>query len=373
MPLFTIPCLMVNQRGNQTAPQFALFAAPAGEIELWAAIRRRIETEHGTQRPLNKAKLNALSKFLKMDDRNTIPPAITITLRVDAAHIQTIDAARKFYVMTLDVPANASDADKPGLIIDGQHRLFGIKASDPTYLVNVVALLNADDLETAFQFVVINNKVTPVQPDLIRTLVLDYDEGDLAKRLKAARLALHQNLPFVGIIDTDDDSPFNGIIGLVVPGSQEGQRFVPPAAIENAIAIIQKKEVRELKSDDALCEFFYAIWSVLKQNGWTELWAPNSKLMTKVGIVAMTSFVTDALIAKYDFGGDFDISDPVKVREQVQAILQYQTPDLWKSEWTIKINDSLAVREKIIESLTKIYRNLRTGQSWNEELDLVTL
>lgn len=373
MPKFTIPCLMVNQRSNEVAPKFALFAAPAGEIERWAAIKRRTETEHGTQRALNQAKLTALSKFLQKDDRNTVPPAITITLRVDDSHLQAVDAARSLYVITLDVPENVSDNEKPGLIIDGQHRLFGIKARNPTYLVNVVALLNVSDLETAFQFLVINNKVTPVNPDHIRTLALDYKEDDLAERLKTARLTLHTNLPYVGIMDTDENSPFRGIIGLVSADGQQDQRFVPPAAIENAITIIQKKEVRELKSEDALCEFFYAIWSLLKQNAWTELWNPKSKLMTKVGIVAMTSFVTDALIAKYDFAGDLDVSDPVKVREQVQLILQYQTPDFWKSEWTMKISDALAVREKIIESLTKIYRNMRTDESWKEGVDLVTL
>ena len=265
---------MVNQRGNENAPKFALFAAPAGDIEKWAAIKRRTETVHGTQRALNKAKLNALNKFLGRDNRNTIPPAITITLRVDNANIQTIDAARNFYVITLNVPEGVPDGEKPGLIIDGQHRLFGIKAHNPAYLVNVVALLNANDLETAFQFLVINNKVTKVQPDLIRTLALDYQEGDLADRLKTARLTLHANLPYVGLVDTDDDSPFRGIISLVAADGQQDQKFVPPAAIENAISIIQKKEVRELESDDALCEFFYAIWSSLKQNGWASLWGP---------------------------------------------------------------------------------------------------
>ena len=95
--------------------------------------------------------------------------------------------------------------------------------------------------------------------------------------------------------------------------------------------------------------------------------------MTKVGIVAMTTFITDALIAKYDFAGDLDVSDPDKVREQVQLILQYQTPDFWKSEWTMKISDAVSVREKIVESLTKIYRNMRADKPWNEDVDLVTL
>jgi DGQHR domain-containing protein len=371
MPVFTIPCIIVDQRDNDVAPRFALFAAPAGEITQWAAIRRRTETAQGTQRALNKSKLTALGKFLQKDARNTIPPAITVTLRVDLNQLQAIDTANKCFLLTIDLPENATDDEKPGLIIDGQHRLFGIDAYSHACLVNVVALLNVSDLETAFQFLVINNKVTPVQPDHIRTLALDYADGELSERLKTARLTLHTNLPYVGIMDSDENSPFRGIISLLVAGEQPGQRFVSPAAIENAITVIQKKEVRELKSDDALCEFFYAIWSCLKENDWAELWEPASKLMTKAGIIAMTSFVTDALIAKYDYAGDLDVSDPAKVREQVQLILQYQTPEFWKSEWAMKISDALAVRAKIIDSLTKIYRNRRADVPWNEDVDLV--
>jgi hypothetical protein len=200
-------------------------------------------------------------------------------------------------------------------------------------------------------------------------------------------------LPYVGIIDSDEDSPFHGIIGLVTadglsskrakrrkeclsknayPDKQE-QRFVSPAAIENAIGTIQKKEVPELKSEDALCEFFYAIWSCLKEDSWNELWNPQSKLMTKSGIIAMTSFVTNALIAKYDYAGNLDVSNPEEVRNEVRSILKFQTPAFWKCEWTTKISDALAVREKILESLTKIHRNMRADVTWHEDVDLVSL
>jgi DGQHR domain-containing protein len=373
MPTFTIPCITVDQRQNGDGPQFAIFAAPAGQIMQWAGIRRRNETAQGTQRALNKSKLSALRNFLAKDARNTVAPAITITLRLAPEQVKSVDDANHFSIITLDIPEGDGEIEKPGLIIDGQHRLFGIAEYNPACPVNVVALLNADDLETAFQFLVINNKVTPVQPDLIRTLALDYAEGALAVRLKTARLTLNANLPYVGIMDTDEDSPFKGIISLVAAGEQSGERFVSPAAIESAITVIQKKEVRELKSDDALCEFFYAIWSCLKQGAWAPLWEPTSKLMTKSGIIAMTSFVTDALIAKYDYAENLDVSDPTEVRKQVRLILQYQTPDFWTSEWTMKISDALVVRGKIVDALTKVHRNLRASAPWHEDVDLVAL
>src|SRR5262245_14368331 len=144
---FTIPCLMINQRNNQAAPPYAIFAAPAGEIVQWAGITRRPENVQGTQRALNRAKLNGLSKFLDKNHRNTGAQATTITLRFEPGQLQTIDVNRKFYVITLNVPDNATDDQKPGMIIDGQHRLFGINSFNPTYLVNVVALLNVNDLE----------------------------------------------------------------------------------------------------------------------------------------------------------------------------------------------------------------------------------
>jgi DGQHR domain-containing protein len=370
MPEFTIPCIRVSQRHNDVAPKFAIFAAPAGEIRQWAGVKRRTEDAGGNQRGLNKAKLSALRSFLEKDNRNTIPPAITITLRVDEKNFEAVDEVRHFYVMRLNVPENPREEDKPGLIIDGQHRLFGIAEYDPACLVNVVALLEGGDLEAAFQFLVINNKVTPVPPDHIRTLVLDYQEDELAERLKAARLTVHANLPFVGTMDTDELSPFRGLMSLVSADGGQDERIVPAAAIENAVAIIQKKEVPELEDKDALCEFFYAIWGSLKEEGWAELWVAGSKLLKKVGIAAMTTYITDAVISKYDFG-DLDISDPDQVRAVVQEILEYQTPDFWKSEWTLKISDAIAVREQIIEALTRIYRNLKSGKEWKADLDFV--
>ena len=88
MPTFTIPCIISDQRQNQEGPRFALFTAPAGQIVQWAGIRRRHENNQGTQRALNKSKVTALQHFLQRDPRNTIAPAITITLQVAEGQLQ---------------------------------------------------------------------------------------------------------------------------------------------------------------------------------------------------------------------------------------------------------------------------------------------
>ena len=192
-------------------------------------------------------------------------------------------------ILSIEVPEGAEDNAKPGIVLDGQHRLLGMKQFSPMCMVNVVALLNIDDMEKAFQFLVINNKVVKVSGDLIRTLGLDYQEAELSQRLNNARVSLHDNLRFVGYADSEDESPFKGIVALVGEEATQAQRYVPPSAIESSIGIIQGKKVRELDEDDALCEFFYSVWRPIK-TAWPDLWHRDSKLLNKAGIIAMTSY-----------------------------------------------------------------------------------
>lgn len=375
MPHFRIPCLIVRQRQNEVAPTFALFAAPASQILAWAAIRRREDDAKGPQRRLSRAKINAIKRFLQLDERNTIPPAVTVTLEIDPDAIVPLDqqnaATQSVRFLEIAVRDGVVEAEKPGLVIDGQHRLIGISEFDKDCPVNVIALLNVPDMEKAFQFLVINNKATRVPSDLIRTLALDYQGQQLDDRLRTARLSLDENLPFVGTVNSDVSSPFRGHIALVSDVGEPENRFVPPAAIEASIALIQRKQVRELEGTDAMCEFFYGIWTPIKTR-WPDLWNANSKLMQKVCIEAVTTFMTDALVARYDWD-QLDVSDPDKVRMDAERIVQLQHKEFWTSEWTIRISDAKAVRDKIIESLVKVSRNMRADQPWHQDIDMIVL
>ena len=371
---FTIPCLFFHQRDNVDSPQFALFCAPASEVLQWAAIRRREDDPEGPQRRLSRAKINAIKRFFQLDECNTIPPAVTVTLQIGDNALKPVDSnpdLESMKILSFAVDDNIADADKPGLVIDGQHRLIGMEEFDSNLRVNVVALVNVGDVEKAFQFLVINNKATRVSSDLIRTLALDYKEHELAQRLQTARLTLDENLRYVGIMDSDPLSPFCGNIALVTSQNDGAQRFVAPAAIENSIAIIQRKEVKELANDDALCDFFYAIWDPIKDQ-WPGIWTAESKLMHKVCIVAMTTYLTEGLIAKYDWD-ELDVADPEAVRKATRRLLASQTPEFWTCEWTIHISDAKVVRDSIVEALTKISRNLRDDEPWHQDIKIVTL
>jgi DGQHR domain-containing protein len=307
MASYQYPCLVYRQRQEvENTPTFCLFHAPVAEILEWADIKR-LEDEPGAfQRRTSPAKVTAIQHFLTQEPRNTIPTSVIITLDLPDSQVKplSLNEQKSDDLAFLAFELSKSAEKKPGLIIDGQHRLLGMQQVNPQFNVNVVALLNADDMEKAFQFMVINNKISTVSKDHIRALALHYEKQELDNRLKTARLQLDQNVGFVGLIDSEETSPFKGIISW--PTNSEKQRIVPPSAIEASISYIQQQKVKQFESDDVLIAFFYAIWQTIKTQ-WSSLWHKESKLLKKMGILGLTQYMTDALVASSDWG-QLDIS-----------------------------------------------------------------
>ena len=364
MPEFTYECLVSSQRATENAPYFLLFHAPAGEVLEWADVRRLEEEAGAPQRQTSPAKVTAIRRFLDTDGRNTIPTSVIVTLDIDAGQITQPTAPST--VGRVRIAWQDGD-QKPGLVIDGQHRLYGIADFNAETTVNIVGIIGADDMEKAFQFLVINNKASKVSMDHIRALALTYEVEALRERLTTARLTLDPNVGFVGIVNDGEDSPFRGMIAW--PLTPEAQRIVTPSSVEASIAYIQQKKVRDFESDDVLIEFFYTIWRQIRTR-WVELWEPRSRLLSKVGIICMTQYMTDALTAQYDLGR-LDISDPDAVGELVAEILETQERSFWRVPWTSTSYDTKAGRALIVQSLTQIARNVRSGAPWTENVELV--
>ena len=261
---------------------------------------------------------------------------------------------------------------RPGLVIDGQHRMYGVETYDPSLPLNVVALINAEDEEIAFQFLVINSKASKVPTDHVKLLALHYAEEDLAERLKSARMVLGRH-SFVGVADTSSDSPFYKSVQWPTEPSEADEdrtNLVRPASIEQAFAVIDKKGLPDLADDDALIEFFFTLWSTVK-NRWAQLWTPDSKLLQKVGLVAMTTFVIDDLVPLAD-RGDLDLADPDATRTEIESnILDYLEPDFWQREWLAKSLDTSAGRQLVVDALTTVRRNMRRGVNWDSDVRLL--
>lgn len=362
---YTYPAIYTRQRDSgDGGVVLATFTAPVGEVVKWAAVERLTVAGDGHQRLRNEAKIRAITRFLSRDSRNTIPTAITVALR--GLSIEDEPALNSCSSVT--VP----DSDQPaGLVIDGQHRLFGMSAFDPSLRVNVVALVNPSDEEIAFQFLVINNKVSKVATDHLKLLALQYPETALQERLKTARMTLGRHASLVGVIDNADDSPFYRSVEWPaedVPG-EEQTNLVLPAAVEQSLGTIAQKNLPDLADEDALLEFFFTLWNAVKDT-WPSLWHSDSKLLSKVGVVTLTTFVIDDLTPLAD-RGTIDLSNPDAVGNEVRSILNSLTPAFWTSEWTAKSLDTSAGRKLVVDALTQVRRNILRGNSWYADVALI--
>lgn len=377
-----------EQRQNPNAPSFCVFHAPATDILEWAAINRlNRDDPQAIQRDPKKSRIAGIRRFFEMEELNTVPTAVVLTLdkyKLDVVDSVTINGAsnqiKGLQKLTISVPDGALEKDKPGLVIDGQHRLKGSAEYSPTTHLNVVVMLNTNDDEKAFQFLVINNKAAKVSSDHIRALNVNFSES-LPDRLMTARLAVNENVTSVQVADTDPESPFNGLIKWPNNWTYKGanphkEGFIAPAAIEGAISHIKSKRVADLDDDETIDDFFLAIWSEIKAK-WNAQFAPKSeanptKLLDKVSIITLTEFLVGELIsmsrAKHT---RFSLADMDKVRENTRDLLADLSPEFWVEEWKSASYDTRVGRDIIVESIELMYGNLSDSRDWRTGLNAV--
>ena len=364
---FTYDAIHVKQRPTcSDAPQFSLFSAPAREILEWSDIERLRMEGSGHQRRKNDAKVKAVARFLELDARNVIPTAITVALRLDS--LPNVDSS----VTTITIPQPRAGEPKPGLVIDGQHRLFGVEHFDRDMPINVVALLNPSDEEIAFQFLVINNKSSKVSADHLKYLSLKFVATGLSDRLRTARMSVGHRTTLVDVVDRAEDSPFFGTIKWPtddVPPN-DPVRCVLPAAIEHALSDVIRRKIPELDDDDVLLGFFFTIWSEVKKR-WPALWKIDSRLLSKVGIVSLTMFVMNDLGPLID-RGDLDIGDDAALGAQLNKALENLDPDFWRRDWEAKSLDTAAGRQIVVDALSQVRRNKRIGAEPFDDVALIS-
>ena len=360
---YSYDCLSYSQRDEESeVPRFCLFHASAAEILEWADIERLEVRRGGAQRSLNDSRVRSLRRFLD-DETNTVPTAVIIALELtpDALKVQ-----RGKQHPTLSIIYDGKK--KPGIVIDGQHRLIGVSEFDPNMHVNVVALLGCYEDETAFQFLVINNKAAKVPTDHIKALLAERRNPALQDRLRRARLTISPRIDFVSLADCDSESPFKNRIDW--PTNRQGKKWIAPAAIELAIKDIQERNIREFDEVDVLTEYFFTIWKTIHDE-WPELWCEGSKLLSKVGIVCMTQFITNSIVSSYDLG-ELEVTNVAEVSDRVLQLLELQKREFWTTEWSSAGYDTQAGRKLVLDSLVQVARNVRSKRQWKADVPILS-
>jgi DGQHR domain-containing protein len=361
--------LTYRQRGTR-GPRLLIFHAPAEDIKAWADVDRMTpKNPTGAQRPLRELKYKKITRYFAAGPENTIPTAIVVALDENAVSFSGFaDPARSAAQHGL-LTITPKGKHKPGLIIDGQHRVYGAADAAEGIQLNVVALLGADDTERAFQFVVINNSANRVSADHIKALNLSYSVDALNKRLlQSARLGIQEETyESLQVIDRGEESPFRHQLKW----QRNAKGFIVSNAVEAAL-----KETRNrselLGIGDLEIDFFLFIWSLIKKK-WPHLWNERTHLLQKVSIVSLTIFILDALATHRGMSPDrVDYTVEATARQAIERAIEKIPEDFWTVQWSVKELDTRFGQDIVVRTLRLITANALNDRPWYEGLEMVS-
>jgi DGQHR domain-containing protein len=194
---------------QQPIGEFFIAAIPSKELCAMArADVRRIKTEQrevekylGIQRPLNDERVEEIKEYVRTKDA-TFPTAIILAVKAVCAKWDEQSST-----LTLaEYKAQRDDEediplDRVANILDGQHRLAGLKDYErDDFVLNVSIFVDADIAEQANVFATVNLAQTKVNKSLV------YDLFELAKT-RSPQKTCHN---VAVALDAQADSPFAG-------------------------------------------------------------------------------------------------------------------------------------------------------------------
>jgi DGQHR domain-containing protein len=377
----------VIQRKNKDTTAFFVFYARSKDVIQWAGIKRSEDFPEGTQRILRESRRRAIMRFLRAEGINTIPNNILLAFEPRKAKFGSLKSKVKGCLTNVDVQNGCGnqlewgtlkfsfdnkkpDHMRPALIVDGQHRLYGISDfAEEDLPVLVVSLIEAPILEQAFQFIVINNKAVRVPAENAKSIIANLDEEEaLQRRLLKAGVKYGDKTPFLANVNDLPSSPFQNL--LKWDYNRDGTKLVDLTTVEQATRYIQVIFARYLEGDeDSLTEMFFAIWRAVAAN-YPELWGNDNKFMSKVSLMAYNEFLVERLKGAHAFDV-VDIFDSKDVERTVSSIVRQIPKEFWESEWAIKLQDNTNMRRLIKEDLDRITENVKLKAPWSEDLQLL--
>jgi len=386
-------CCKLSQRGQGNAVDFVIFVASSKDVNAWAGVKRVGEDKEGSQRVLKDTRVKAINRFLTKSIRNTIPVSAIVAFNPSVASFTSlgdsispningdisngINGKLDWGKIRFSFDDTLPDAEKPALIVDGQHRIRGMASVENEDIpVLIVGLIDATPEEQAFQFVVINNKSQKVPTDNVKAILrlIDQEELELSNRLRIAGVNYGKISATLGDVNEAENSPFKNLLKWPLTPNSGG--FIDLTAIENCIRYIKSVLPIIKEDDESVKEIFLAMWRSIKST-YPELWAENqneledkakSKFMSKVNISALNEFITDK-VGNAWLDDKFDLFKMTEIENYCSDVVLKQIPsDFWKSEWTFNLQDNAVVRNRVKEDILRITQNVKSDKEWYEGL-----
>jgi DGQHR domain-containing protein len=349
-------------------PALAIFHAPVKEILQWAEIGELGPKSGGPQREKKEVRVQAISKFLNADEKNTIPTALILAFTPGKASFKRSGGAAQIGTLSI-----ITEDGYAATIVDGQHRLYGINEFNPNTNVAIVAILDADPVERAFQFLVINNKSSRVAATHTKALLAKMKSTSLVTRLKGAKLAFDvEGIKDIDLVNSDRESPFFQSIDWTTTPAKN--RMIQGSAIELSLDYLGGLGIPEFDDRDVRRSVFLTIWKVIKIE-WKDLWKKDSRLVSKVGIICLTRFIVDRITYWADSDElEIEVTDLEQIEDQTKKIIGYMDVRFWTTPWAEKASggfDTNQGRDRVLAALTTLFRNGRRDSVWYADIDIL--
>lgn len=284
------------------------------------------ESYFGIQRNLSEKRINEISNYVTTLDA-TFPSSVL--LAIDEFSIKTeneFEMSEEPNVI-FDEKENElliKEEENIAHIIDGQHRVFGLKRALEkvgvfadeilNFELVVTVFVNMDDENQALVFSTINKAHTKVNQSLV------YDLFDLAKT-KSPQRVVHN---IVKLLNEREESPFKDKIKMLGFAQDTSKETITQATLAELIlgyisknAMLDRdylkrgKSLDLFKGNDAKKYFFRewfindeeakiarVVWNYFKavEEKWSLAWNDNSKILSKsTGIISLMRFLKDII------------------------------------------------------------------------------
>lgn len=260
----------------------------------------------------------------------------------------------------------------PGLIMDGQHRIFGAKEAREDIFLPVVLIPGLKLAEQVFNFYILNNKAKPLDKRQLRSIIATSltsgEIGELYSRFNNSGLNADE-AQWTYKVNTDPDSPFKDLISLKLEGDvapiddnvmdQVVSRFIKlPKTYESLKKGLDFNWDKSNNYEFKL-ELFYGLWSAVRDTfpaawGQAKSGPGNGQLFQKVALLQLQEYILSLLKQVVLF----QASSPLESRDALYAdackALQRVPEDFFLKEWKKKGLDTTAGRALWLEQLNKV-------------------
>ncbi|HWZ42571.1 MAG TPA: DGQHR domain-containing protein [Candidatus Saccharimonadales bacterium] len=255
--------------------------------------RRDEDKELGYQRNLSKQRAADIARYLDKEN-GCIPNSILVSLEPGALYIDK--------TQTLRIP----DEPKAAWVIDGQHRMFGLRQAKTKYDLVVTAFVGLDVTEQAKQFKTINSKQKGVPTSLL------YDLLDLTKDGTYVQQRGHE---LAARLNGDPESPWFGQIDMTGSGDGLISQTRVVTALESLIsergALFQYSEEEQY---GILRNYFTSAKGLFPSD-----WANKNSVLTKaLGFSALLTLLPQVLALCLQRFSDFTVSSVTSVMKPMK-------------------------------------------------------